>query len=104
MRESESEVAFPSPMRESESEVAQSRLTLSDPMDCSLLGSSIQGIFQATYWSGVPWPSPEVHSGRLLLTTHVQCIKRKKNVLGGKSRDSLKDKVYQEERGGLNST
>ena len=36
---------FPSPMRESE--VAQSCLTLSDPMDCSLLGSSVHGIFQA---------------------------------------------------------
>ena len=32
---------------ESESEVAQSCLTLSDPIDCSLLGSSIHGIFQA---------------------------------------------------------
>ena len=32
----------------SESEVAQSCLTLSDPMDCSLPGSSIHGIFQAT--------------------------------------------------------
>ena len=31
----------------SESEVAQSCPTLSDPMDCSLLGSSIHGIFQA---------------------------------------------------------
>ena len=31
----------------SESEVAQSFLTLSDPMDCSLPGSSINGIFQA---------------------------------------------------------
>ena len=31
----------------SESEVAQSCLTLSDPMGCSLLGSSIHGIFQA---------------------------------------------------------
>ena len=31
----------------SESEVAQSCLTLSDPMDCSPPGSSIQGIFQA---------------------------------------------------------
>ena len=31
----------------SESEVTQSCLTLSDPMDCSLSGSSIQGIFQA---------------------------------------------------------
>ena len=31
----------------SESEVAQSCLTLSDPMDCSSSGSSIHGIFQA---------------------------------------------------------
>ena len=31
----------------SESEVAQWCLTLSDPMDCSLPGSSITGIFQA---------------------------------------------------------
>ena len=31
----------------SESEVAPSCLTLSDPMDCSLPGSSIHGIFQA---------------------------------------------------------
>ena len=34
-------------IRESESEVAQSCPTLSDPMDCSLLGSSVHGIFQA---------------------------------------------------------
>ena len=31
----------------SESEVAQSFPTLSDPMHCSLLGSSVHGIFQA---------------------------------------------------------
>ena len=36
---------FPSPMRESE--IAQSCPTLSDPMDCSLPGSSVHGIFQA---------------------------------------------------------
>ena len=36
---------FPSPMRESE--VAQSGRTPSDPMDCSLPGSSVHGIFQA---------------------------------------------------------
>ena len=36
---------FPSPMHESE--VAQSCLTLSDPMNCSPPGSSIHGIFQA---------------------------------------------------------
>ena len=34
-------------MYESESEVAQLCPTLSDPMDCSLPGSSIHGIFQA---------------------------------------------------------
>ena len=32
---------------EKQSEVAQSCLTLSDPMDCSLPGSSVHGIFQA---------------------------------------------------------
>ena len=44
---------------ESESEVAQSCLTLSDPMECSLPGSSIQGIFQATVleWGALPSPA-----------------------------------------------
>ena len=39
----------------SESEVAQSCPTLSDPMDCSLSGSSIHGIFQARVleWSAI---------------------------------------------------
>ena len=39
----------------SESEVAQSCLTLSDPMDCSLPGSSARGIFQARVleWGGL---------------------------------------------------
>ena len=32
---------------ESESEITQSYPTLSDPMDCSLPGSSVHGIFQA---------------------------------------------------------
>ena len=38
--------SFP-PVSESESEVAQSCPTLCDPVDCSLPGSSIHGIFQA---------------------------------------------------------
>jgi len=40
----------------SESEVAQSCLTLSDPMDCSLPGSSVHGIFQARVleWGALP--------------------------------------------------
>ena len=39
----------------SESEVAQSCLTLSNPMDSSLPGSSIHGIFQARVleWSAI---------------------------------------------------
>ena len=37
-----------------ESEVAQSCLTLSDPMDCSLPGSSVHGIFQARVLESAP--------------------------------------------------
>ena len=29
-------------------------------MDCSLPGSSVHGIFQQEYWSGVPLPSPSI--------------------------------------------
>ena len=50
---------FPSPVheRKSESEVAQSYLTPSDPMDCSPPGSSAVGFSRQEYWSGVPLPS-----------------------------------------------
>ena len=42
----------------SESEVAQSCPTLSNPMDCSLRGSSIHGIFQASVleWGAIAFP------------------------------------------------
>ena len=53
----------------SESEVAQSCPTLSDPMDCSLPGSSVHGIFQARVleWGAIALTaivisSPELHS------------------------------------------
>ena len=36
----------------------QSCPTLCDPMDCSPPGSSVQGILQAEYWSGLPSPPP----------------------------------------------
>ena len=42
----------------SESEVAQLCPTLSDPMVCSLPGSSVHGIFQARVLEGVPLTSP----------------------------------------------
>ena len=38
--------------------VTKSYLTLCDPMDCSLPGSSLHGILQEKYWSGLPFPSP----------------------------------------------
>ena len=41
----------------SESEVAQSCPTLSDPMDCSPPGSSVHGTFQARILEWVPLPS-----------------------------------------------
>ena len=40
-----------------ESEVAQSCPTLSHPMDSSPPGSSVRGILQEEYWSGLPLPS-----------------------------------------------
>ena len=47
----------------SESEVAQSCPTLSDPMDYSPPGSSVHGFSRQEYWSGVPLPSPmKVHA------------------------------------------
>ena len=42
----------------SESEVTQSSPTLSDPMDCSLPGSSVHGFSRQEYWRWVPLPSP----------------------------------------------
>ena len=50
----------------SESEVAQLCLTLSDPMDCSLPGSSVYGIFLARVleWGAIAFSDPhyEPHS------------------------------------------
>ena len=46
-----------------ESEVAQSCLTFSDPMDCSLPGSSVHGIFQARVleWGAIAFSGYYVH-------------------------------------------
>jgi len=51
----------------SESEVTQSFPTLSNPMDCSLPGSSVHGFFRQEYWSGVPLPSPQSPLGEGIL-------------------------------------
>ena len=42
----------------SESEVAQSCLTLSDPVDCSPPGPLSMGLSRQEYWSGLSLPSP----------------------------------------------
>ena len=52
----------------SESEVAQSCLTLRDPMDCSPPGSSVHGIFQARVLEWVPLPSLTVALFHMLAT------------------------------------
>ena len=54
-----------------ESEVTQSCPTLSDPMDCSLPGSSSMGFSRQEYWSGLPLPSP-------IMCLHLSYSKRKK--------------------------
>ena len=48
----------------SEIEVAQSCSTLSDPMDCSLPGSSVRGIFQAKVleWGAIAFSDVPIHS------------------------------------------
>ena len=48
------------------SEVAQSCPTLSDPMDCSLPGSSIHGIFQARVldWGAIAF---SIHASKVML-------------------------------------
>ena len=52
----------------SESEVAQSCLTLSDPIDCSPPGSSVHGIFQARIleWGAVAFSAPPTNSHETL--------------------------------------
>ena len=63
----------------SESEVAQSCPTLSDPMDCRLPGSSIMGFSRQEYWSGVPSPSVvtrviqsqwQIQEDRIIISNH----------------------------------
>ena len=64
----------------SESEVAQSCPTLSDPMDCSLPGPSVHGIFQARVlkWGALPSPTnidSILKSRDITLPTKVHLVK-----------------------------
>ena len=51
----------------SESEVTQFCPTLSDPMDCSLPGSSVRGIFQARVleWGAMDWMTSIVRNDKI---------------------------------------
>ena len=66
----------------SESEVAQSCSTLSNPMDCSLPGSSFLGIFQARVleWGAIAFSEIHCKSGELgrgpEIVSILQCITR----------------------------
>ena len=64
----------------SESEVAQSCLTLSDPMDCSLPGSSVHGIFQARVleWGAIAFSDDQPR----------QHVKKKRHYFANKSPSS----------------
>ena len=57
----------------SESEVAQSSPTLSDPMDCSLPGSSVHGISQARVleWGAIAFSKGQYFSNFNLHVNHV---------------------------------
>ena len=56
----------------SQSEVAQSYPTLSDPMDCSPPGSSIHGIFQARVleWGAIAFSDIYIHIQFNIIHTH----------------------------------
>ena len=65
----------------SESEVAQSCLTLSNPMDCSLPGFSVHGIFQARVleWGAIAFSMTNLDSilksRDITLSTKVRLVK-----------------------------
>ena len=68
---------FPSPMHESEkSKWSRSVVSdFSDPMDCSLPGSSAQGIFQARVLEWVAIAFSIFHSGYTYLQSYQQCMR-----------------------------
>ena len=58
-----------------EREVAQSCLTLSDPMDCSLPGSSVHGICQARVleWVAIAFSMPWVYTYLQTQVVYIKC-------------------------------
>ena len=74
----------------SESEVAQSCLTLSDSMDCSLPGSSVHGIFQARVleWGAIAFSNSS--SGTLQIRFSLMSQKMQKIIREMGFREAIK--------------
>ena len=75
----------------SESEVAQLCSTFPDPMDCSLPGSSVHGIFQAKVleWVAISFSKSDGGTGKSVLRSRV--IIMKAGCYGEQCGDSLKN-------------
>ena len=71
----------------SQSEVAQSCPTLSDPTDSSLPGSSVHGIFQAGVleWGAIAFSTFVVQKLLILIRPHLVIFAFISNILGGGS-------------------
>ena len=69
----------------SESEVAQLRPTFHDPMDCSLPGSSVHGIFQAIVleWGAIAFSGQGLYGAfKQTMMLAVSCLKRESSHQG----------------------
>ena len=75
----------------SESEVAQLCSTFPDPMDCSLPGSSVHGIFQAKVleWVAISFSQSDGGTGKFVLRSRVIIMKAGR--YGEQCGDSLKN-------------
>ena len=69
----------------SEREVAQMCPTLSDPMDCSLIGSSVHGIFQARVleWGAIAF-SAYIFTSPFIIGSNMTSEGLLKHLIGGK--------------------
>ena len=64
--------------------VAESCLTLCESLDSSPPGSSVHGILQAEYWSGLPCPPPgDLPDPGIELTSPVSTALRADSLLAG---------------------
>ena len=80
----------------SESEVAQSCPTLSDPMDCSLPGSSIHGIFLARVleWGAIAFSvdtTENMHVEKIAPTLTLGCLQNSNEIIHENKFDKRKN-------------